>query len=146
MKLAKAYDPKQYESTIYEMWEAADAFAPTGKGEPYSVVMPPANANGNLHLGHALTIGLEDILVRYYRMQGRDAIFIPGEDHAGLETWVVYEKELEKKGQSRFQFTREEIARSGISWKCTSLIPRFRSADLARVLPGMTSHTLSIKK
>ena len=109
MKLAKAYDPKQYESTIYEMWEAADAFAPTGKGEPYSVVMPPANANGNLHLGHALTIGLEDILVRYYRMQGRDAIFIPGEDHAGLETWVVYEKELEKKGQSRFQFTREEI-------------------------------------
>lgn len=109
MKLAKAYDPKQYESTIYEMWEAADAFSPTGKGEPYSIVMPPANANGNLHLGHALTIGLEDILVRYYRMQGRDAIFIPGEDHAGLETWVVYERELEKKGQSRFQFTRNEI-------------------------------------
>lgn len=109
MKLAKAYDPKQYEPTIYEMWETADAFAPTGKGEPYSIVMPPANANGNLHLGHALTIGLEDILVRYYRMQGRDAIFIPGEDHAGLETWVVYERELEKKGQSRFQFTRDEI-------------------------------------
>lgn len=109
MKLAKTYDPNQYESTIYQMWETADAFAPTGEGEPYSVVMPPANANGNLHLGHALTIGLEDILVRYYRMRGHDAIFIPGEDHAGLETWVVYERELEKKGQSRFDFSRDEI-------------------------------------
>ncbi|HEU5121534.1 MAG TPA: valine--tRNA ligase, partial [Candidatus Saccharimonadales bacterium] len=109
MKLAKTYDPNQYEPTIYALWEEADAFAPSGKGEPYSVVMPPANANGNLHLGHALTIGLEDILVRYYRMQGRDTVYVPGEDHAGLETWVVYERELEKKGQSRFDFSREQI-------------------------------------
>lgn len=109
MKLAKAYDPNQYEPTIYAMWETSGVFAPTGKGEPYSIVMPPANANGNLHLGHALTIGLEDILVRYHRMKGRDAIYIPGEDHAGLETWVVYERELEKKGQSRFDFSREQI-------------------------------------
>jgi len=109
MKLAKAYDPNQFEPTIYALWEEANAFAPTGKGEPYSIVMPPANANGNLHLGHALTIGLEDILTRYYRMKGRDVIYIPGEDHAGLETWVVYERELEKKGQSRFDFSREQI-------------------------------------
>ncbi len=109
MKLAKAYDPNQYEPTIYAMWEEADVFAPTGIGEPYSIVMPPANANGNLHLGHALTIGLEDILTRYYRMKGRDVIYIPGEDHAGLETWVVYERELERKGQSRFDFSREQI-------------------------------------
>lgn len=108
MKLAKAYDPKQYESTIYQMWEAADAFAPTGNGEPYSIVMPPANANGNLHIGHALTMGLEDILTRYYRMQGRDTIYIPGEDHAGLETWVVYERDLEKNGHSRMEYSREE--------------------------------------
>jgi valyl-tRNA synthetase len=109
MKLAKTYDPNQYEPTIYALWESSDAFSPSGKGEPYSVVMPPANANGNLHLGHALTIGLEDILARYYRMKGRDVIYIPGEDHAGLETWVVYERELEKKGQSRFDFSREQI-------------------------------------
>lgn len=109
MKLAKIYDPNQYEPTIYALWENADAFAPSGKGEPYSIVMPPANANGNLHLGHALTIGLEDILTRFYRMKGRDVIYIPGEDHAGLETWVVYERELEKKGQSRFDFSREQI-------------------------------------
>lgn len=109
MNLAKTYDPNQYEPTIYAMWETSGAFAPKGEGEPYSIVMPPANANGNLHLGHALTIGLEDILARYYRMKGRDVIYIPGEDHAGLETWVVYERELEKKGQSRFDFSREQI-------------------------------------
>lgn len=109
MKLAKTYDPNQYEPNIYALWEASGAFAPTGEGEPYSIVMPPANANGNLHIGHALTIGLEDILARFHRMQGRDVIYIPGEDHAGLETWVVYERELQKKGESRHNFSREEI-------------------------------------
>jgi valyl-tRNA synthetase len=109
MKLAKTYDPNQYEPNIYAMWESSGAFKPTGVGEPYSIVMPPANANGNLHIGHALTIGLEDILTRYYRMRGRDTLYIPGEDHAGLETWVVYERELAKEGRSRFDFTREQI-------------------------------------
>ncbi len=109
MKLAKAYDPNQYEPNIYAMWEAAGAFKPTGIGEPYSIIMPPANANGNLHIGHALTIGLEDILARYYRMKGRDVVYIPGEDHAGLETWVVYERELAKEGRSRFDYTREQV-------------------------------------
>jgi valyl-tRNA synthetase len=109
MKLSKTYDPNQYEPNIYAMWETSGLFIPKGEGEPYSIVMPPANANGNLHLGHALTIGLEDILARYYRMKGRDVIYIPGEDHAGLETWVVYERELEKKGQSRFDFSREQV-------------------------------------
>lgn len=109
MRLAKAYDPNQYEPNIYAMWESSGAFNPTGVGEPYSIVMPPANANGNLHIGHALTIGLEDILARYWRMKGRDVIYIPGEDHAGLETWVVYERELAKEGRSRFDYTREQI-------------------------------------
>lgn len=91
------------------MWEEADAFAPTGKGEPYSVVMPPPNANGNLHLGHALMGAVEDILIRYHRMTGKDVAYIPGADHAGFETWVVYERELAKKGQSRFDFSREQL-------------------------------------
>jgi valyl-tRNA synthetase len=108
MKLAKTYNPSEFEPTIYEMWEKSGAFKPSGQGEPYSIVMPPANANGNLHIGHALTIGLEDILTRYYRMKGRDVIYIPGEDHAGLETWVVYERDLEKSGHSRLEYTREE--------------------------------------
>lgn len=109
MKLAKAYTPDQFEPTTYALWETSGAFAPTGKGEPYSVIMPPPNANGNLHIGHALDMNLKDILVRYHRMKGRDAIFIPGADHAGFETWVVYEKELQKQGKSRFDYTREQL-------------------------------------
>jgi len=109
MKLAKTYDPNQYEPNIYAMWETSGSFAPTGKGEPYSIVMPPPNANGNLHIGHALMADLEDILARFYRMQGRDVAYIPGADHAGFETWVVYERELVKEGKNRFDFTREQL-------------------------------------
>ena len=109
MKLPKIYEPDQYEPTIYALWESSGAFAPSGKGEPYSVIMPPPNANGNLHIGHALDMNLKDILVRYQRMLGRDVIYIPGADHAGFETWVVYEKELQKQGKSRFDFSREKL-------------------------------------
>lgn len=109
MKLAKAYEPNQYEPNIYALWETSGAFKPTGEGKPFSTVMPPPNANGNLHLGHALDMGLKDITVRYKRMTGHDTIYIPGADHAGFETWVVYEKELQKKNQSRFDFTREQL-------------------------------------
>ncbi len=109
MKLSKAYEPDQYEPNIYAMWEKSGAFEPTGVGEPFSIVMPPPNANGDLHIGHALTVGLEDILIRYHRMKGRDTIYIPGADHAGFETWVVYERELSKQGRSRFDFTREQL-------------------------------------
>lgn len=109
MKLAKNYEPNQYEPTIYALWETSGAFNPKGVGEPYSIVMPPPNANGNLHIGHGLTVALEDILARYYRMKGRDVAYIPGADHAGFETWVVYERALETKGQSRFDFSREQL-------------------------------------
>ncbi len=109
MNLAKTYDPNQYEPNIYAMWETSGAFNPTGVGEPYSIVMPPPNANGNLHIGHALDMNLKDILARYHRMKGKDVIYIPGADHAGFETWVVYEKELAKKGQSRFDFSRDQL-------------------------------------
>ncbi len=109
MKLAKSYEPNNYEPMIYAMWETSGKFTPTGQGEPYSIVMPPPNANGNLHTGHALTVQLEDILARFYRMKGRDVIYIPGADHAGFETWVVYEKELAKQGKSRFDFAREQL-------------------------------------
>ncbi|MDN5275223.1 MAG: valS [Candidatus Saccharibacteria bacterium] len=109
MKLSKIYDPNQFEPNVYGLWETSGAFAPTGKGEPYSIVMPPPNANGNLHIGHALMANLEDILARYYRMKGRDVAYIPGADHAGFETWVVYERELAKSNQNRFDFTREQL-------------------------------------
>ena len=109
MKLAKTYEPNEYEPNVYALWEKSGAFNPTGKGEPFSTIMPPPNANGNLHIGHALDMGLKDILVRYKRMNGCDTIYIPGADHAGFETWVVYEKQLQKEGKSRFDFSREQL-------------------------------------
>ncbi len=75
----------------------------------YSIVMPPPNANGNLHIGHGLTIALEDSLIRYYRLKGKSSWYIPGADHAGFETWVVYERNLEAKGHSRFEYDRNEL-------------------------------------
>lgn len=109
MNLPKAYDPNKYEPNIYAMWETSGAFKPKGEGEPYSIIMPPPNANGDLHVGHALMAVIEDLLIRYHRMKGKDVIYIPGADHAGFETWVVYERELEKSGKSRFDFTREQL-------------------------------------
>ena len=109
MNLAKAYTPNDYEPNIYALWEQSGVFASTGKGEPYCVVMPPPNANGNLHIGHALGTAIQDSLVRYHRMKGFDAVYIPGADHAGFETWVVYEKELESLGKSRFEYSRDQL-------------------------------------
>ena len=129
MKFAKSYEPGDKEPEIYAAWEASGAFRPKVPQYPvndassrgvdaekgldqskyYSIVMPPPNANGNLHIGHGLTVALEDSLTRYYRLRGRSAWYIPGADHAGFETWVVYEKSLEKIGKSRFEYSRDEL-------------------------------------
>ena len=127
MKFAKSYEPNQYEADIYAAWEAAGVFKPSiptvpidndsdgvddrfeEKGRYYSLVMPPPNANGNLHIGHGLTVALEDSLTRYHRLKGESTWYIPGADHAGFETWVVYEKALEKAGHTRFEFSRDEL-------------------------------------
>jgi len=109
MNLSKTYEPAQYEADIYALWEKSRAFEPQGKGDAYSIVVPPPNANGDLHIGHALTLGIEDIAVRYHRLRGHRALLLPGADHAGFETQVVYEKRLAKEGKSRFDFSREEL-------------------------------------
>ena len=126
MTFAKSYEPGEYESEIYGAWEASGIFNPKLSTKPtdndadgvddreqnqntFSIVMPPPNANGNLHIGHGLTIALEDSLTRYYRLKGDSTWYIPGADHAGFETWVVYEKELEKHGHTRFEFDRDEL-------------------------------------
>lgn len=109
MKLPKVYEPAQYEADIYKLWETGNVFAPKGKGKPFSIVVPPPNANGNLHIGHALTLALEDIAIRYHRLKGDRALLVPGADHAGFETQVVYEKQLAKAGKSRFDFSREDL-------------------------------------
>lgn len=111
MKLAKTYEPQAYEPQIYKLWEKAGAFKPTGSPDKgyFSIALPPPNANGNLHIGHALTVAVEDAAIRYHRQKGDSTLFIPGADHAGFETWVVFEKHLEAQGKSRFDFSRDEL-------------------------------------
>lgn len=109
MKLPKIYEPAQYETDIYALWEQSGAFKPKGNGDTYSIVVPPPNANGNLHIGHALTMAIQDTSVRYHRLKGDRSVLLPGADHAGFETQVVYEKQLAKEGKSRFDFSREEL-------------------------------------
>lgn len=108
MNLPKIYEPEQYEQDIYQLWEATGAFQPQGEGEPYSIIMPPPNANAPLHTGHGLYV-IQDILTRYHRMQGKRALYLPGADHAGFETWVVYERYLESQGSTRFNYSRDEL-------------------------------------
>ena len=128
MKFSSSYEPNQFEPDIYAAWEAAGVFQPAtptvpvdddgngiddrfeaSKRDAYSIVMPPPNANGNLHIGHGLTIALEDSLTRFYRLNGKSTWYIPGADHAGFETWVVYERELEKQGHTRFEYDRDTL-------------------------------------
>jgi len=111
VKLPKVYEPQQYEQDIYALWEKSQTFTPKHRAskDSFSIVMPPPNANGNLHIGHALTNALQDILIRYNRQKGKAVLYLPGADHAGFETWVVYEKELKKQGKTRFDFSREEL-------------------------------------
>jgi valyl-tRNA synthetase len=111
VKLPKVYEPSDYEADIYRLWEASEAFLPKARGSKntYSIVMPPPNANANLHIGYALTVALEDIPARYHRMQGKATLLLPGADHAGFETQSVFEKHLDKQGKSRFDFNREEL-------------------------------------
>lgn len=111
MRLNKAYEPSQYEDDIYALWEKSRAFVPKNRGndQTFSMVMPPPNANANIHIGTAITLDLEDIAVRYNRMLGMATLFVPGADHAGFETQAVFEKHLAKAGKSRFDFSREEL-------------------------------------
>ncbi|MDP3792173.1 MAG: valine--tRNA ligase [bacterium] len=113
MELPKAYNPKGAEEKTYKLWEESGYFnpdkLPKRHKEPYTIIMPPPNANAPLHVGHALGVTIQDILTRYHRMRGYKTLYLPGTDHAGFETQVVFEKYLEKQGKSRFQMTREEF-------------------------------------
>ncbi len=113
-KFLSPYKPDQTEGRIYQLWLDSGFFDPdklldAANRTPFTIVMPPPNANGNLHAGHALFITLEDIMTRYKRMCGFRALWIPGADHAGFETQVVYEKKLEKEGRSRFGMDPKDL-------------------------------------
>ena len=108
--LLKPYDPTLNEPKILERWQKDGAFKPRGKGKPFAVVFPPANVTGVLHLGHALTIAIQDIIIRFRRMQGYDTLYIPGTDHAAIATQAKVEAELYKKEKkTRRDFSREDF-------------------------------------
>lgn len=110
MQLPKTYEPGKYEGDIYKLWEESGAFQPQKRGgKTWSMVFPLPNANANIHLGHGLTNAVYDVVARYHRMKGDATLYLPGSDHAGFETQVVYEKQLAKEGKSRFDFSREEL-------------------------------------
>jgi len=113
MKLPKVYDPKKIEDRIYNLWLRSGFFNPDklpGKRtKTFTIIMPPCNANGPLHIGHAVFVTLQDIMIRYQRMRGKKTLWLPGADHAGFETQVVFDKKLEKEGRSRFQISREKL-------------------------------------
>ncbi|MDO8621023.1 MAG: valine--tRNA ligase [Candidatus Levybacteria bacterium] len=106
----KVYNHKEVEGDIYQKWEEQGYFKPeiNPKGKPYTIILPPPNANAPLHFGHAMYV-IEDILIRYHRMKGEAALWLPGADHAGFETQFVFEKKLQKEGKSRFDFDRDEL-------------------------------------
>ena len=119
-ELPKQYDPKQVENQIYEMWMENDCFkAETDPDKkPYSIVMPPPNVTGQLHMGHALDSTLQDILTRYKRMQGYSALWLPGTDHAGIATQIKVEEELRtKEGLTRYDLGREKFLERVWAWK-----------------------------
>ncbi len=119
-ELPKVYEPQQVEDRIYKMWEENGYFKPAGKegSKPFTIVMPPPNVTGQLHMGHAMDATLQDTLVRFKRMQGYDALWVPGVDHAGIATQIKVEEEVRvKEGLTRYELGREKFLERGWDWK-----------------------------
>jgi len=121
MILNGAYEPKQVEDKIYQLWEKSGFFNPDNlpkrHKKPYTIVIPPPNVTGELHIGHALNATIQDILIRQKRMQGYKTLWLPGTDHAGIATQNVVEKKLKKEGKSRFDLGKEKFIEEVWKWK-----------------------------
>ena len=118
---SKTYDPKKVEDKIYTLWQKSGYFnpdkLPRRHKKPYCVIIPPPNVTGTLHMGHALNATIQDILIRWRRLQGYKTLWLPGTDHAGIATQVVVEKELKKEGRNRFDLGREKFIERIWQWK-----------------------------
>ncbi len=118
-ELPKVYEPKEVESSIYEMWEKGGYFhaEKDENKKPFTIVMPPPNVTGQLHMGHAMDATLQDTLIRFKRMQGYNALWIPGVDHAGIATQIKVEEVLRKEGKTRYDLGREKFLERVWDWK-----------------------------
>ena len=118
MTIDKTFDPAAIESRWYAHWESEGRFRPERPdAQPYTIVIPPPNVTGSLHIGHALDNTLQDILIRHARLQGKDALWVVGADHAGIATQMVVERRMNERGQKRTDFTREEFVAKVWEWK-----------------------------
>jgi valyl-tRNA synthetase len=118
--MAKSFAPEQIEARIYARWEALGCFAPSGSGPPYSIVIPPPNVTGTLHMGHAFQDTIMDALIRHRRMSGFDTLWQPGTDHAGIATQMVVERQLNAEGRSRRDLGRDAFVERVWQWKAQS--------------------------
>ena len=116
--MPKAYDPSQVEGRLYEWWERSGFFraTPDPDKQPFTVIMPPPNVTGELHIGHAQRAAIEDALVRYHRMRGCSALYLPGTDHAGIATQVVVERQLAAEETTRHELGREAFLKRVWEW------------------------------
>jgi len=118
-ELSKTYEPKEVESSIYDMWISKGCFETKRDPEkkPFTIVMPPPNVTGQLHMGHAMDASLQDTLIRFKRMQGYAALWVPGVDHAGIATQIKVEEELRKENLTRYDLGREKFLERVWDWK-----------------------------
>ena len=134
-KFTSPYQPQEEEARIYKKWERSGYFNPDNlpdrRKESYSIIMPPPNANGRLHAGHGLDLTLKDIVIRFQRMRGKKALFLPGADHAGFETQMVFEKKISRDGRSRFKMSPEELYKE--IWDFTMENKVFMEEDIRRL-------------
>ena len=121
-ELPKTFDPAEIEARWYAHWESERPVPPRRgpSAEPFTIVIPPPNVTGSLHIGHALDNTLQDMLIRHARLQGKDALWVVGTDHAGIATQMVVERQLDERQQKRTDFTREEFIAKVWEWKAES--------------------------
>lgn len=117
MDISKSYSPQEIEKKWYQHWDEKGYFAPRGEGEAFTILIPPPNVTGILHMGHVLNNTLQDVVVRFWRMQGRPTLWLPGVDHAGIATQNMVEKQLAKEGKTRHQIGREALVEKIWEWK-----------------------------
>jgi len=122
-ELAKVYNPAEVEQKWYAFWEGTGLFKPAagtkglGAGKTFTIVIPPPNVTGSLHMGHALNNSIQDLLIRYKRMNGFETLWVPGTDHAGIATQNVVERELKKEGKKKEDLGRDKFVEKVWEWK-----------------------------